>query len=183
MKNARGRKKNTQKVSILVRTHPNQPNPPSDLKLPMCRLAQPVGPHPRRARHRALLSALTHRSSHPGYTRPEFYQLGRVFFLTVGHAIAKAVRSTAAGTATRLSFNFNRGQARSGFLVSLSFTFRFTLVFLLSFAFVIISQSRYDPMRLLLSLATIRPFSASLSSLLPDEMPNKHTYKMPWYTV
>lgn len=27
----------------------------------------------------------------PGYTRAEFYQLGRVFFLTVGHAIAKAV--------------------------------------------------------------------------------------------
>jgi hypothetical protein len=107
-----------------------------------------------------------------GYTRAEFYQLGRVFFLTVGHAIAKAVRSTAAGTPTRLSFNFKRGQARPvSSVVSLSFTY--TLDFLLSFAFVI-SQSRYEPMRLLLSLATIRPFSASLPSLLPDEMPNKH---------
>lgn len=86
---------------------------------------QPVGPHPRRAPSSLAECAHTQIKDTLG---PSFTSWAAFSFSQLDMRLRRLFYRRRY-TPTRLSFNFKRGQARPGFLVSLSFTFTFTLDF------------------------------------------------------
>lgn len=105
----------TQKYSFALSPTPSAAGP----------TCQPVGPHPRRAPSSLAECAHTQIKDTLG---PSFTSWAAFSFSQLDMRLRRLFYRRRY-TPTRLSFNFKRGQARPGFLVSLSFTFTFTLDF------------------------------------------------------